>query len=510
MENLMTEAVKSAISNEFAKEVLESRKYGESLKGANRAAMIQLFENTQEDVQKQLNEGTLTSDIAQFTPILLPMVRRIYPQLIANELLGVQPMSMPTGYMYALVNQYLGDGLRKVEDRTRPAGVVYTVNATDAAAIEAGIAAGEIVPGTAAIQKDGVKVGTLLYVEKDIQTNVVGAEQHVGTKLLVTILPDDSANGFTPTLPSDDVTLASGDSFDIVDTGGTVTGLTVKATYSNESSFAHILKNYTGPYTTIAAEHLGDEMREIGFSIARKSIEAQSRALKAKYTVEAFQDLNAQHGLNMDSELMSLMQYEIQAELDREIVSFVKNNSQWLPDMQFGLQTNMQVPDGRWEIERYRAQAIRIDKESVQIGLDTKRGQGNILLVSPKVCTMLEQVGSFQAAPVASSVIQPISGGVAGTFNNKYKVVVDQYAEDDFCTVLYKGANNKDAMGMFCPYVPLSFTKVTDYVTGQPVIIAKTRYALDTIPGVVNAESNDRAKCYARSFGVNFTNTVLA
>lgn len=499
MENLMTEAVKSAISNEFAKEILESEKYGSVLTGASRDTMIQLFENTQADVQKQLTEGTLTSDIAQFTPILLPMVRRIYPQLIANELLGVQPMSMPTGYMYALVNQYLGDGLRKVDDRTRPAGVVYTVSASDASAIEAGIADGSIIPGTTKIlNSDGDAVGTLLYIEKDIQTNVLGAEQHVGTKLLATIDID--------TVSSADLVLGAGETFDL----GNAAGLTVKATYSNESSFAHILKNYTGPYSTVDAEHLGDEMREVGFSIAKKSIEAQSRALKAKYTVEAFQDLNAQHGLNMDSELMSVMQYEIQAELDREIVSFVKNNSQWLPDMQFGLQTNVQIPDGRWEIERYRAQAIRIDKESVQIGLDTKRGQGNILLVSPKVCTMLEQVGSFQTAPISSSVTQPISGGVAGTFNNKYKVVVDQYAEDDFCTVLYKGANNKDAMGMFCPYVPLSFTKVTDYVTGQPVIIAKTRYALDTIPGVVNPKSNDRAKSYARSFGVNFANTILA
>lgn len=499
MENLMTEAVKSAISNEFAKEILESEKYGSSLTGASRDTMIQLFENTQADVQKQLTEGTLTSDIAQFTPILLPMVRRIYPQLIANELLGVQPMSMPTGYMYALVNQYLGDGLRKVDDRTRPAGVVYTVSASDASAIEAGIVDGSIIPGTTKIlNSDGDAVGTLLYIEKDIQTNVVGAEQHVGTKLLATIDID--------AVSSADLVLGAGETFDL----GNATGLTVKATYSNESSFAHILKNYTGPYSTVDAEHLGDEMREIGFSIAKKSIEAQSRALKAKYTVEAFQDLNAQHGLNMDSELMSVMQYEIQAELDREIVSFVKNNSQWLPDMQFGSQTNVQIPDGRWEIERYRAQAIRIDKESVQIGLDTKRGQGNILLVSPKVCTMLEQVGSFHTAPISSSVTQPISGGVAGTFNNKYKVVVDQYAEDDFCTVLYKGANNKDAMGMFCPYVPLSFTKVTDYVTGQPVIIAKTRYALDTIPGVVNPKSNDRAKSYARSFGVNFANTILA
>ena len=499
MENLMTEAVKSAISNEFAKVILESEKYGSELTGTTRDTMIQLFENTQSDVRKQLTEGTLTSDIAQFTPILLPMVRRIYPQLIANELLGVQPMSMPTGYMYALVNQYLGDGLRKVDDRTRPAGVVYTVSASDASVIEAGITDGSIIPGTTKVlNSTGETVGTLLYVEKNIQTNVLGAEQHVGTKLLATIDVD--------AVSSADLVLGAGETFSL----GTVTGLTVRSTYSNESSFAHILKNYTGSYSTVDAEHLGDEMREVGFSIAKKSIEAQSRALKAKYTVEAFQDLNAQHGLNMDSELMSVMQYEIQAELDREIVSFVKNNSQWLPDMQFGLQTNVQIPDGRWEIERYRAQAIRIDKESVQIGLDTKRGQGNILLVSPKVCTMLEQVGSFNPAPISSDVRQPISGGTAGTFNNKYKVVVDQYADDNYCTVLYKGASNKDAMGMFCPYVPLSFTKVTDYVTGQPVIIAKTRYALGTIPGVVNPDSNDRAKSYARSFGVNFANTILA
>lgn len=496
---MLNEAVRTAVSNEYASEIFKSSKYGEKLTGAQRDSMIQLFENTQAEVMKQLNEGTLTSDIAQFTPILLPMVRRIYPQLIANELLGVQPMSMPTGYMYAMVNQYLGDGLRKVEDRTRPAGVVYTVSASDASAIEAGITAGTIQTGvTKVLNSSGDVVGTLLYVEKDVRTNALGTDQHVGTKILATIDVDSVSKA--------DLVLTTGESFSL----GTVTGLTVVTTYSNEAAFAHILKNYTGPYTTVEAEHLGDEMREVGFSIARKSIEAKSRALKAKYTVEAFQDLNAQHGLTMDSELMSTMQYEIQSELDREIVSFVKNNSAWLPDMQFGTQTNVQIPDGRWEIERYRAQAIRIDKESVQIGLDTKRGQGNILLVSPKVCTMLEQVGSFNPAPISSDVRQPISGGTAGTFNNKYKVVVDQYADDNYCTVLYKGASNKDAMGMFCPYVPLSFTKVTDYVTGQPVIIAKTRYALDTIPGVVNPDSNDRAKSYARSFGVNFANTILA
>ena len=353
----------------------------------------------------------------------------------------------------------------------------------DKAAVQAGTvqtSTSKILDSTAAER------GYVLYIEDD--------------KILATVDVDNTPNHVNQNLNV-------GDTFDI---GTAVTGLTITAVYTNESSFGHILKNFTGPYKTVEAEHLGDEMREVGFSISRKPIAADSRALKGKYTVELYQDLKAQHGLTADEELMSLMQYEIQAEIDREIVDFVKDNSTWLPDTVFGAQTNVQVPDGRWEVERYRAQAIRIAKESAIIGLDTKRGQGNILLVSPMVATMLEQVGSFQLAPTNSDIIAPVSGGVAGVFDNRYKVVIDQYAKDDFCTVLYKGANSRDAMGFFCPYVPLSFTKVTDYVTGQPVIIAKTRYALATTPGVSDPKSNDRAKTYARSFGVSFANTVLA
>jgi hypothetical protein len=254
-------------------------------------------------------------------------------------------------------------------------------------------------------------------------------------------------------------------------------------------------------------------MKQIGFSIDCKSVEATSRALKGVYSVEMYQDLKAQHQLSADEELMSLMQYEIQAELDREIVDFVNANATQLPDTNFSLPANASdiiIPDGRWEIERYRSNVIRIAKEAAIIGIDTKRGQGNTLLVSPLVATMLEQVGSFQLAPVGSSINSPVSGGVAGVFDNRYKVVVDQYATSDYCTVLYKGDDRRDAMGFYCPYVPLQFTRVTDATTGQPAIIAKTRYALTTIPGVEHAKSGDRASTYARSFGVDFSNTILS
>lgn len=435
--------------NEHIKLLLESEKYA-TLNSSDKVAMSLMLQNTQTELEKLVNEGTLTGDVAQFTPILMPLVRRVYPTLIANELLGIQPMAMPTGYIYALTNRYTGS-------------TVNGLNGNGNACIV------ELDAPTTKVEGDTVfGTGKIVYIE--------------GKKVLV--------SNVQPAV------------------GATIeTGVTVVAKYTNEASFKRILKGYTGTYSTSQAEKLSTDMREIGFDIAKKSVEAKSRALKGKYTVEMYQDLKSQHGLLADEEIMSLMSYEMQAEIDRDVVDFVNANSTILPDTAFTASSTDGT--GRWEIEKYRREAIRISKEAAMIGLETKRGQGNILLVSPKVATMLEQVGTFKVADQASNVTQPISGGVAGTFDNRFKVIVDQYATNDYCTVMYKGADRRDAMGFFAPYIPLSFTKVTNNESGQPAIIAKTRYALDTIPGLESASSNDRAKTYSRSFGIDFTNTVL-
>lgn len=459
--------------------LVESSKYT-ALNNRQKVMMTKLLENTQKDLGKSINEGTLTADIAQFTPILLPLVRRVFPNLIANHLLGVQEMTMPTGYIYALTNQYLGNGVHKVGDRTTPAGVIYEFDTNIADAITAGsITASDVEAGAT------LGDGRVIYVE--------------GNKILASFATTKLAVG---------TTIGGNPSA----TPNPIPPITVTGVYTNEAAFGKILKNFTGPYTTSDAEVLGDKMNEIGFSIARKSIEVKSRKLKGRYTLEMEQDLNSQHQLNAVDELMNLMGYETQAEMDREVVDFVNGNATQLPDTNFGIpasSASIIIPDGRWEIERYRAQVIRISKESQLIGIDTKRGVGNVLLVSPLVATMLEQVGTFTGAPVRSDVVSPVSGGYAGVFDNKYTVVVDQYAEHDYCTVLYKGIDNRDAMGFFAPYVPLQFIKTTNYESGQPAIIAQTRYALETIPGVETPESNDRAKLYARSFGIDFTNTIL-
>jgi len=438
--------------NEEIQKLVESEKYAALTEGAEASYMGMMLENAMEEAEKVLAEGTVASDVATFTPIIMPLVRRVYPNLIANEILGVQPMALPTGFIYALTNRYLGnkaDG--SISPNTKGQILVFSANTP---------AVGDTVTGV-----DGsgaAATATVAYVE--------------GDKALVQV-----TTGFLA---------VAGD---------------ISAVFTNELAFGQVFVNYTGSITSAEAEVLGEGMSEVGFEIARKSVEAKSRALKGRYSVEMYQDLKSQHGLSADDEIMSLISYEVQAELDREIVNFVNTNATPV--------SNSFAPaaaDGRWEIEKYRTEVIKMKKEATQIGLDTKRGQGNIVVVSPNVVTMMEEVGSFKIAEQANGTTQPVSGGVAGIFDNKFKVVVDQFATTDYATVMYKGADRRDSMGFFAPYVPLSFTKVTNFETGQPAIIAKTRYALETIPGVETPISNDRAAKYARNFGIDFAGTALA
>jgi len=95
------------MNTEF-KALLESDKYA-PLTEMEMNTLAVVMANTAKETERELAEGTIAADVAQFTPFLMPMLRRIYPALIANELLGVQPMSGPTGFIYSLTNRYVGN-----------------------------------------------------------------------------------------------------------------------------------------------------------------------------------------------------------------------------------------------------------------------------------------------------------------------------------------------------------------------------------------------------------------
>lgn len=427
--------------------ILESDKFA-PLASSEKLMMAQLLENMERDEARMLAEGTLTADIAPFTPILIPLVRRVYPNLIANEIAGVQALNTPTGYLYAMVSNYTGDSVNKLAPTSK--GQIIVLDDVS------GIAVGDVVTATSGAS------GKVAYIEdKNVLVGLVGTSLFVAT-----------------------------------DTIGTAT---VEATFTNENGFQKVLKGYTGPYATSAAEALGNDMKEIGFDIRRTMAEAKSRKLKGRYSLEMMQDLKSQHGLDAETELMNLMSMELQLELDREIIAKARSLATATPDAVINGYA------GRWEIEKYRGLGIKIANEAREIGRLTRKGAGNTMIVSPKVATALEAIGSFTLAPVRGSAVDGVSSGVTpsiGMFDGKYKVITDNFATSDYVNVLYKGANSKDAGMFFAPYQGASFIKTVDPTSGQPSIILSSRY--DIVANPLNPES------YFREFAVNTSGTILA
>ncbi len=494
--------------NSQFKALIESTKYAPLDENqANTIAAV--MNNTAEETERMISEGTISADIAQFTPFLMPMLRKIYPALIANELLGVQPLSGPTGFIYSLSNRIIGDaanGITKGAGKTNAATQILVVDGTVAPDI--GNTITDTITGL---------VGTVVYVEPAIHgalgsnlpagQTVANSLGQAGSYGVLVELPADISylKGSTTKFTGNPVTIAIG-------TGVTVGDGTLVVPYSGLAAFDKILPNYSGSYTTANGETrgvVGNEMKEVGIQVDRTQVEAKTRKLRAEYTIEMYQDLKAMHGVLADQELMSLMGYEIKAETDREVVDFVNsragveadffmNGSYGIGNQAPGAPANFNA--GRWEIERYRSLAVKIADMSRNIGRLNKRGAANKLLVSPKVLTALEAIGGFTASDVQTSVNGQNLNPVAGRFDNKYNVIVDNYADADYVTALYKGSN-QDSIGVYAPYTPVQIQKVTHVTTAQPALVAMSRYGL--------AENPWGGSNYATTMGIDFTSTIL-
>lgn len=420
------------------------------------ANMRVMLNNQAKELETQVSEGTISSDVQQFVPIFLPLVRRVMPKLVANELLGIQPLTTPTGYIFAINFRYTGSS----DNSAKPTNV------------------GQIVEFTQSTEAEKVVVGTTLKFSNGGLTSPIDDAKVLykeGNFVLI------DKNGVPAT-----ATIEPGTT-----NGAAITTDTVLATYSNELSFEKVLKGYTGAYTTANGETLGTDMSEIGFNIERKFVEAKTRKLKAKYTVELYQDLKAIHGLNADEELMNMMAMEVESELNREIIDFVNSNSTVTPDF------NINDIPGRYEIEKFAHLGVRIAHEAREIARTCRRGVGNVIIASPKVVTILESLNGYKCIESNANITNEANPGVVGYFEGK-KVIIDIFAKNDYVTILYKGTDRRDALGYYAPYVPMSFIRTTNVESGQPAIILASRYGLVTNP--ISPE------LYSRTFSVNFTN----
>lgn len=389
-------------------------------KKAVTAMILENQQNAMDSERGAINETAPTNvsgGSQNFDPILISLVRRSLPNLIAYDVAGVQPMTGPTGLIFALRSRYA----------TQSSGEAFY---DEANTIFSGI---------------------------------------IGT----------SINSDTSTNPA--------------------------ANVANSAAFT------TGKgYKTSDAEQLDTAtFPQMAISIDKVTVTANTRALKAEYSLELAQDLKAIHGLDAETELSNILSTEILAEINREVIRTIytvaKPGAQWgtvTPGV-FDLDTDS---NGRWSVERFKGLIYHIEREANAIAKETRRGKGNILIVSSDVASALAMAGVLQYTPALSADLQVDDTGntFCGLLHGRIKVYIDPYfggmsAGTELVTVGYKGTSPYDAGLFYCPYVPLQMVRAVDPGTFQPKIGFKTRYGMVANPfaegttqgsGVLNARRN--------------------
>jgi hypothetical protein len=221
--------------------------------------------------------------------------------------------------------------------------------------------------------------------------------------------------------------------------------------------------------------------------------------LQAAYTLELAQDLKAIHGLDAETELTNILSTEILAEINREVVRTIYATSNVgivsaaTATMNLNLDAANNGTSGRWQVEKYKSILFAVERAANKIAKDTRRGKGNILILSTDVASALAMTGLLDYNSALSNntnlAVDDTGNTFAGTLFGRIKVYVDPYSVTgtDYVVVGYKGANPYDAGLFYCPYVPLQMVRAIDPTTYQPKVGFKTRYGLVANPFATGA-----------------------
>ena len=370
-----------------------------------------------------------SSPTAGFDPVLISLIRRSMPNLVAYDLAGVQPMNGPTGLIFAMRSKYTSQGGSEAffdEADT-------TFSATDASSGTGEIGSGYV----SGSEGSAVGLGT------------TGAGSNASNPGLLS--PDSAATQKQYTV---------GQGMDTED--------------------AEALGS--GDY---------NHFNEMAFSIEKVTVTAKSRALKAEYSLELAQDLKAIHGLNAEAELANILSTEILAEINREVIRTIYKAAESGAQTNVASAGKFDLDvdsNGRWSVEKFKGLIFQIERDANAIAQRTRRGKGNMILCSADVASALTMAGVLDYTPALNAGLNVDDTGntFAGVLQGKYRVYIDPYsanlADNQYYVVGYKGSSPYDAGLFYCPYVPLQMVRAVGENTFQPKIGFKTRYGLVANP----------------------------
>jgi hypothetical protein len=539
--------------------------------------MAVLLENQAKELLREAS-AMGAGDVEGFAAVAFPIVRRVFGGLIANDLVSVQPMSLPSGLIFFLDFTHTNTRSGMTAGESLYGGNVVASGLIGGVDLDSGMASngpggfynlgtgyssptGSIV--TSGTDADHATAGGLVIEAIQVATKLVSALSEAEKKLM-RFDPDILANP-TDTIAIVDTDFAKADQLDqsalsAIDLGEGLTILSIDnataattlvantrcvrrlTTLVDSDTIRFVLVNSAGTAIThalnattlIVGDALGcvsypmtddfggsgaigavvgqdvwgleeasnsagsgpaggahDVIPEIDIKVDSIAVTAQTKKLKAKWTPELGQDLNAYHNLDAEVELTGILSEQIALEIDQEILSALVNGAtagtrHWSRAPGLFVDSNgaelgasSAAPDFTGTVsEWYETLIETINDVSAQIHRKTLRGGANFVVCSPEVANILEFTSGFRASVTADSDRGSIGAHKSGSLSKKFDVMVDPYFPRNVVLVGRKGGSFLESGFVYAPYVPLQVTPTIfgteDFVPRKGVM---TRYA---------------------------------
>ena len=474
----------------------------EGLEERQAGHMSMILENQAKQIVAEANTtgtgGTFTAGQGeQWAGVALPLVRKVFAQISAQDFVSVQPMNLPSGLVFYLDFKY-GDTRNGRTDGDNMYGNVTEASTkmTKDADPSGGLyGAGQFGYSINSSSKDFTSVATGSVGLADVGYDPVAQVAH--KKVTTTFVNNDKidakgARAFR--LISASVDITTNPEFTSV-SGNSVSFLVNTGSYD---------VNNTDDYTVIFHKQPTDNDRgdfeagsnravdtsisipEIDVTLASEAIVAKTRKLKAQWTPEFAQDLNAYHSVDAEAELTSLLSEYISMEIDLEILDMLildaNTTDRWSAEnnkIYQGASWTTSTSDfyntqGQW----FQTLGTKIQKVSNKIHQKTLRGGANFVVCSPTVATILESIPGYAAATNGDQDQFAMGVQKVGALNNRYQVYKNPYMTENILLLGYRGSQFLEAGAVYAPYVPLMMTPlVYDPETFTPRKGLMTRYA---------------------------------
>ena len=492
--------------------------------------MAQLLENQAKQLVTEASATSMFNNSEEWNGVALPLVRRIFSEIAAKEFVSVQPMNLPSGLIFYLDFKYgtnqpgFTTGSGKDSQADSVFGITETANQASEGLYGAGRFGYTINDDSATIRVSGsfspaTTTGSIVAVipglaadddefnwDSNFTATYSGSTAFSRVTIAAAGLTRPDLEGvraftlqhsgiskvfpqFTKNVNDTTISFIVSGSIEATDAQSNLTVKYQKQPTDVTRGDFEVTKTQMGanPETDLEIPELNIEMRSV-------PIVAKTRKLKAQWTPEFAQDLNAYHSIDAEAELTSMLSEYVSQEIDFEILDMLIQNAlttgywsarigqEWNGSTFTNTNTTNVTAyiQGTW----FATLGTVLQRVSNQIHAKTMRGGANFLVCSPDVATVLESIPGYAADGTGNERQFAFGMTKVGSFAQRYEVYKNPYMQENLILMGYRGTQFLETGAVYAPYIPLIMTPlVYDYKNFTPRKGVMTRYAKEMVRG---------------------------